>query len=113
MKAMHESAIPKQAVEGDGANKAYIQWLIGPADTPPNFALRKITLERGGATPLHRHDYEHETYILSGAGVLFFDGKEYELKPGFFALVDSGKMHQFKNTGDTEFVFLCAIPLPK
>ena len=113
MKVQHESSVIKEKVETDGAKNANIQWLIGPADSPPNFALRRLTLGADGATPFHKHDYEHEVFILSGTGILFADGSEYELKPGVFALVDPGKMHQFKNTGENELIFLCIIPIQK
>lgn len=111
MKVKHEKEIIKEKVVAEGAKDAHIQWLISEKDNAPNFALRRLTVGPGGSTPLHKHDYEHETYVLSGKGELFFEGKKYELEPNKFAFIDANKIHQFINNGEKDLVFLCIIPL--
>jgi len=44
--------------------------LISEKDGAPNFRLRHFVIEPGGHTPLHRHDWEHENYFISGKGIL-------------------------------------------
>jgi quercetin dioxygenase-like cupin family protein len=91
--------------------QATIRWLIAAKDGAPNFAMRVIEIKRRGERiPLHRHDYEHEIFIIEGQGnVLSPDG----LKPvayGNFAYVAPNEEHGFENTGDQPFRFICVIP---
>ncbi len=113
MKTKNQAEIPISPVEMEGADKVGIQVLMSADDGAPNFALRRFTVAPGGHTPLHTHDNEHEIFVLSGTGKLVFEGKEYPLEPGSFALVDPGSLHQFRNAGDDDFVFLCAVPNKK
>lgn len=74
------------------------------------WSMRIFTLAEDGYTPRHRHDWPHINYIIKGKGTLFVDGKEQPVAPGDTAFVKSGEEHQFKNTGDDEFSFMCIVP---
>ncbi|MEM1514227.1 MAG: cupin domain-containing protein [Candidatus Thermoplasmatota archaeon] len=103
--------IDESEVKEEGAKNVKIQWLIDEK-IAPNFAMRRFVVGRNGYTPFHKHDWEHEVFVLSGVGALIDEnGKEHELKPGNFALVMPNEMHQFKNKGKEDFIFLCLIPL--
>jgi len=94
----------------EGAEKVRVQWLINkPA--APNFAMRRFIVREGGCTPLHTHDYEHEVYVLEGRGVVT-DGKEGRLlEHNSVAFIPANHVHQFKNIGSSDFIFLCIIPV--
>ena len=95
-----------------GAEKAFKQIPISNSDGTPNFSFRVFTLEPGGYTPYHNHDYEHLNYIIEGEGILRDEsGTEREIKKGDFALVKPNEIHQYKNTSEnSNFVMICAVP---
>jgi len=98
-------------VDVAGAKDTSIRWLVGKDSPAPNFYLRQLELEPGGHTPFHNHEWEHEIYVVEGDGKLnTTDNKSIPLKKGTFALVMPGEEHQFENTGDSVFKFLCIIP---
>ncbi len=110
VKVIHSSKIEEKIVEMDGAKDVYIKWLVSKEDEAPNFFLRLFTIKRGGHTPYHKHNYEHEVFVLDGEGKVIIDGKEYRLEKGFVVTVPADIMHQFKNHADSDFKFLCMIP---
>lgn len=106
----HEE-VEMEDVEEEGAKNVKIQWLIDEK-IGKNFAMRRFTIKKDGYTPLHKHDWEHEVFVLSGRGALVdSNGNEKELLPGKFAYVEPNELHQFRNKGDDDFIFLCIIPL--
>lgn len=100
------------AVEfGPSAPGASIRVLIDEKDGAPLYKLRMIEIEPGGNSPQHTHPYEHENFIVEGKGQLFLKGEWHDLNPGDVAFVPPGELHQYKNTGETTFKFLCGIPV--
>ncbi len=95
----------------ENTKETYIQWLIKKEDGAPNFALRRIILKKGGSSPHHLHNYEHEIYVLSGQGKAVVDGTEIKLEEGSFILIKPNADHQLINIGEEDFIFLCIIPL--
>ncbi|KAA0000477.1 MAG: cupin domain-containing protein [Thermoplasmata archaeon] len=74
--------------------------------------MRRFVVGKGGYTPLHKHDWEHEVFVLGGEGALVDEnGNELPLKKDYFAFVPPNEIHQFKNVGDEDFIFLCIIPI--
>lgn len=76
-----------------------------------NIRMRYFTVEPGGHTPWHKHDWEHENYFVKGKGILVTKEEEIEVKSGMCSYVESQKMHQFKNPYDQPFEFICLIPV--
>ncbi|MEA3475977.1 MAG: cupin domain-containing protein [Candidatus Cloacimonadota bacterium] len=111
MKLTHFNNVPLENVNVEGAENTRIRWLVSDKDKAPNFALRMFELEPGGHTPYHTHDWEHESFILQGTGVLVTSEGEKEFQQWDVIYIDPNRYHQFKNTGDTLLRFLCAIPL--
>ncbi len=105
--------IIEEPVTVEGAQGAHIRWLISENDDVPNFAMRRFRIEKGGFTPHHNHNYEHEVFVLEGEGVAVSDEGERPMAAGSFIYVGPNEMHQFKNTGAGELVFLCMIPIIK
>lgn len=74
------------------------------------WSMRIFTLKKDGYTPFHTHEWPHINYIIKGSGTLFIDGREQEVSSGDTAYVKKGEEHQFKNTGDEDFSFICIVP---
>jgi len=111
MKITQLDKVEKQQLEMDGVKGATKQLPVGTPDGVPNFSMRVFTLEPGGHTPYHAHPWEHENYILNGAGVLLNEaGEETPVKAGDFAFVEPNEKHQFKNTGSDTLQFICLVP---
>jgi quercetin dioxygenase-like cupin family protein len=98
-------------VRMEGAERVAMRLMVGRADGAPNFALRHFTVDPGGHTPRHRHDYEHEVYVVEGSGRIEQNGELHDLAPGDVAFVRPNALHQFVNTGDGPFKFLCIVPV--
>lgn len=82
-------------------------------DGAPVYNMRMIEIEPNGNTPDHSHPYEHENFVVEGNGQVMIEGKFYDLKPGDVVLVPPNSRHQYRNTGDTLFRFLCSVPVEK
>ena len=76
----------------------------------PNFAMRQFEVEPGGHTPKHSHDYEHEVFVLEGAGVAVEGDREQALAAGDVVFVKPNEVHQFRNTGSAPLKFLVLDP---
>jgi quercetin dioxygenase-like cupin family protein len=98
-------------VHMDGVFDTKIQWLIDEHAGAKNFAMRRFRLAPGGIINLHTHDWEHEVYILEGRGEVLTEEKKYPVEPGSVVYVEPAIPDGFKNRGESEFVFLCMIPI--
>lgn len=105
--ALQEEAAQVQMPESEGVGLA---WLLDERRGAPNFAMRRFTVAPGGYTPLHRHEWEHEVYILSGEGVLATEEGEHPLSQDSACLVAPGEKHQFRCVGEEPLEFLCLVP---
>lgn len=97
----------------DGVKGASMAVMVGREDGAPHFALRQFTVEPGGHTPRHRHDYEHEVFIVSGKGTIFLGGKENPVRSGDVIYVPANEEHQFQSTERQAepLRFLCLVPV--
>ena len=88
--------------------------LIGAEQNAPNFRLRRFTLAPGATVPKHTNAVEHEQYVLAGEYVVGLreDGTEteYDVEPGDSLLIPAGTVHWYRNTGDEQAAFICAVP---
>jgi quercetin dioxygenase-like cupin family protein len=103
------SDVESASVTEEGAKGTRIQWLINEKDGAPTFLMRRFTLEPGGFTPYHKHDWEHEVYVLEGQGNVRYESREEPIGPGDAILIPPGKTHQFR-AGNAGLKFLCMIP---
>ena len=106
----HYAEVPAEPVEMEGAKDVQIRWLISEREGAPNFFMRLFEMAPGGHSPRHRHDYEHEIFILEGEGTAFYEGEEHEIGPGYSLFIPPNAEHQFRNTGNDILKFLCLIP---
>ena len=91
----------------DGMSKGV---LLDASDGAPNFAIRRFVLDAGASVPKHTNEVEHEQYVLSGTYTVGVDGEEYEVSEGDSLLIPAGVVHWYRNEGDEEGGFLCAVP---
>ena len=84
--------------------------LLGSDQGAPNFVMREFTIEEGGHTAYHTHEWEHEVYVLEGEGAIKQGDKEIPVRRGSFALVKPDEEHQFLNKGSGAFRFICVVP---
>ena len=111
MKHVSYKEVPLETVSVEGAKGANIRWLVGAKDGAPNFAMRMFEIEIGGNTPYHHHSFEHEIFVLSGAGVLKTKDNVKPMNIWDVIFVNPDIEHQFINVGDEPLVFLCLVPL--
>jgi quercetin dioxygenase-like cupin family protein len=110
---MYRSSVSQtdvEDVEMDGAKDVTIQWLLKEGHGVPNFEMRRFSVKSEGHTPYHQHDFEHEIYVISGTGTLNYEGEEQPLHPEDVVYIPANDWHQFRNAGDTDFVFMCLVP---
>jgi quercetin dioxygenase-like cupin family protein len=106
---VHESERRSRPVYGEGVRKVTKQILVGPHDGFAGY-LREFTLQPGGQTPYHQHDWPHVVYVLSGQGTVRYEGVENPLSPGSVVYTEPNKMHGFGNSGADPLRFLCLVP---
>ncbi len=95
----------------EGAKGIYKQIPLSRKDGVPTFSFRVFTIEPGGHTPFHQHEFEHMNYVINGEGILVAEDREHELREGNFALILPGEKHQFKNSSENQdLLIICAVP---
>lgn len=100
-----------QPMKMDGVKDVSMRLMVGRDDGAPTFAMRQFTVEPGGHTPRHEHNYEHEIYVLSGSGRAEYDGDFHPIKAGDVLLIQPNITHQFTNDGGAPLEFLCFVPI--
>jgi quercetin dioxygenase-like cupin family protein len=100
-----------QPVAMEGVRDVTMRLMIGRSDDAPNFAMRHFTVEPGGHTPRHAHNYEHEVYVVGGRGRAEHDGSTHEIRAGDVLFVEPNVTHQFVNDGPEPLTFLCLVPV--
>jgi quercetin dioxygenase-like cupin family protein len=101
--------VEKTIPEMEGARGIYKQIPLSIKDGVPTFSFRVFTIKPGGHTPFHQHPFEHMNYVI-GSGVLVAVDQELELNDGDFAFVLPDEKHQFRNTGNSDLIVICAVP---
>ena len=112
MKVISLDKVKKSKVEMEGALGAWKQIPLSREDGAPVYAYRVFTIEPGGNTPYHQHNYEHMNFIIEGEGYLLNEaGEKKNIKSGDFALVMPNEKHQYVNARqDKAFVMICGVP---
>jgi len=110
MKHVNFKEVELEEVNMEGAVGANIRWLISQKDGAPHFAMRMFEIAVNGNTPYHTHNYEHEVFVLSGAGKVVTEENTKAMNAWDVIFVPPNINHQFVNIGDQPLVFLCLIP---
>jgi quercetin dioxygenase-like cupin family protein len=101
---------PSIPMQMEGVKGVSMRMMVGRSDGAPNFSMRHFTVEPGGHTPHHSHNYEHEIYVVEGTGRAEYDGQFKDIRAGDVLFIEPNKVHQFVNTGKQPFQFLCLVP---
>ena len=109
-KVVYPHEVEAAEVKEEGAEKAWIRWLISKEDGAPNFSMRFFEIEPGGRTPLHEHPWEHEVFILSGEGKVILGDEEKIVGPQAAIYIPPNLRHSFINVGREKLSLLCLIP---
>jgi quercetin dioxygenase-like cupin family protein len=112
-KVFHYDTIKLEDVTIEGASKVKVRWLITKEMGAENFAMRIFDVEPDGYSPLHKHPWEHEVFILEGKGQLFDGENATPFTASDVVFVPPNEMHQFKNSGRKTLKFICLIPYTK
>ncbi len=87
------------------------QIYIGTKDGSNEIVMRYFSLEPGGKTPYHSHNFPHLVKIEKGKGVVIDkDGSEHEIEVGKVVYINDDEVHGFKNVGDEPFELICIVP---
>jgi quercetin dioxygenase-like cupin family protein len=92
---------------GEGVTKGV---LINESHGAPNLALRRFTIAPGGEIPRHTNEIEHEQYVLAGEYTVGIGEEEHTVSAGDSLLIPAGVVHWYRNEGETEGAFICAVP---
>ncbi|MEM2943869.1 MAG: cupin domain-containing protein [Methanomassiliicoccales archaeon] len=110
LKCILYSEVKQEQVKDEGARGAKVRWLITKSDGVSNFAMRQFEVEPSGSSPMHKHPYEHEVFVLKGKCQVYCDGETATIGPGGVILIPPNAMHQFRNVGFEPLEFICMIP---
>lgn len=102
--------ITSKAVKSDEVKLAKMKSLVGPDEGWGDYVMREVELGSLGYTPKHLHDWPHINYVLEGEGELFIDGEVKKIKEGSVMYVPSNIIHQYRNTSEARFRFICIVP---
>jgi len=106
----NRTEIKKKSLETDTMKNVEKQVLIGADQGWDSHVMRMFTLKKNGYTPRHSHPWNHMVYIVSGNGILFVDGNEHSVTGDSVAFIPGGKEHQFTQTDNEDFIFMCIVP---
>jgi len=104
------SRIKDLEVKAPGASQVLKKVLVGPKEGWDGWVMRLFTLKPGGHTPKHTHPWPHINYVTQGKGTLFAGGRENAVEAGSVAYVPADIEHQFINSGQEDFAFICIVP---
>ncbi len=99
------SEVKEMPMEGG----ARIRWLITHKDGAPTFSMRLINIPKGGNTPFHSHDYEHEIYILEGRMEATIGDKLKEASRDDFLYIPPNAYHGMRALDDLKII--CVVPI--
>lgn len=110
MKTMKYSEIEPVMIDNDVAKGIAARVLIGKDDGADNFCMRAFELSKGGHTPCHSHEWEHEIFIHAGTGKVLLGDEWKPVSAGSVIYIPGNTEHQMKNTGEETFVAICLVP---
>jgi quercetin dioxygenase-like cupin family protein len=86
-------------VEPGGADGLTVRWVINASQGATNFAMRVFELAPGIESPFHKHENEHEAFVLAGSGEIESEESTAKLTEGSAIFIPAYENHCFRNTG--------------
>ena len=102
--------VPLEPVDMEGCKGVKVRWLLRTEHGAEKFWMRVFEVEPNGYTPLHKHPWEHEVFVLEGSGVVVGPDGEVPIRPGTVVFIPPNELHQFRNTGSGVLKFICLVP---
>lgn len=110
MKIANYQDSPSYKYDSEAAKGVTGRVVIGKEDQADNFCMRIFTVEPGGFTARHAHDWEHEVFVHSGEGQVYQKGEWRDIQSGTVVFIPGNEEHQLMNGGGEDLVFVCLIP---
>lgn len=92
------------------AKNAAMKVLVSPNEGWAGYVMRVVELETEGYSPKHQHDWPHINYVIEGKGTIMIGDTLHPVEAGAYAYVPANTLHQFSNTGEQMFKFICIVP---
>jgi quercetin dioxygenase-like cupin family protein len=103
--------VEQEELEKGEARLTKVKYLIDERHGAGRFFMRVYDVMPGGRTPLDRHPYEHEVYVLRGTATLVTEEEgrrlRLKLKEGDVVFIGQNQVHQFLNEGSETFRMVC------
>jgi quercetin dioxygenase-like cupin family protein len=106
----HLNQTEKKYISNPEANNAFMKVLVSEKEGWEDYVMRVVEVEKEGYTPKHQHPWPHINYVIEGQGEIMIDGVLNPVEAGSYAFVPADTLHQYKNTGDDVFKFICIVP---
>lgn len=106
----NEKNLKSYEVTSDAAKNAEMKVLISPTEGWEGYVMREVILGKDGYSPEHQHPWPHINYVIEGQGKILMGDKYQEVSAGSYAFVPGNTLHQYRNTGQTTFRFICIVP---
>lgn len=106
----HVTSLDRVYITHPESTNAYMKVLVGEQEGWSDHVMRVVEVEAYGYTPKHAHPWPHINYMIEGVGTLMIDGEFHPVKAGSYAFVPKDTLHQFQNTTDKPFKFICIVP---
>jgi hypothetical protein len=75
--------------------------------------MRVLEIQSGNSTPFHSHGWEHETFVLSGQGVVKQEHGEKAVCYGSVIFIEPNEKHSFTNVSGEVLRLIDVIPTAK
>jgi quercetin dioxygenase-like cupin family protein len=95
--------------ESGGVDGLTVRWVINASQGATNFAMRVFELEPGKESPFHRHENEHEAFVLGGGGEVETEHGAAKIEAGSAVFIPAQENHRFRNTGKNVLRFIDVI----
>lgn len=105
-----EGVIPKEYQKRRFLRRVVVgerQLIIGGKEGSQNFHVRYFSIKPRCSSRLERHAHEHGVVIVRGKGRVQVNDRFYDVGPMDVVYVAGNDLHQFTNTGEDPFVFIC------
>jgi quercetin dioxygenase-like cupin family protein len=110
MKIVNYKDSPTHQYDNETSKGVTGRVVIGKEDQAHNFCMRVFTVEPGGFTARHTHDWEHEVFVHSGKGQVYQKGEWRDIQSGTVVFIPGNEEHQIMNGSGEDLTFVCLIP---
>ncbi|HKL47701.1 MAG TPA: cupin domain-containing protein [Candidatus Izemoplasmatales bacterium] len=106
----HLAETEKNRITNKQAKNAFMKVLVSEKEGWDDYVMRVVEVDKDGFTPKHQHPWPHINYVIEGKGDIMIEGENHSVKAGSYAFVPNDALHQYRNTGDQVFKFICIVP---